>query len=183
MLPVIREIAPASALDLGCNVGWYALRLAALGIPTVGVEGYPPYYRTALYAARRSRSPSQRLAIAVMMIDVENARLLPQIECTLFLSIWHHLVREQGFDAATGVLREVWRRTDKVLFFESGEEEMRTYFHLPEMVPDARTWFTSYLGEVCAGASVRHLGRHHGGTDGSRVAWRNLFALVRENSA
>ena len=180
MLPLIRSVAPGSALDIGCNVGWYTVELATLGIPTLGVEGYPPYYRTALYAARRSRS--ERASILPMMIDDQNTRLLPQVDCTLFLSIWHHIVHKRGLAGATNVLREVWRKTDKVLFFESGEREMGRDFGLPEMLPDARTWLSSYLANISDGADVRHLGVHHGGNGGSEVAWRNLFALVRENS-
>ena len=181
MLPVIREVAPASAADIGCNVGWYSQRLASLGIPTVGIEGYAPYYRTALYSAKRA--PSRKLAITVMTIDEENVRLLPRDDCTLFLSIWHHLVRDQGLDEATAVLSGVWRRTGKVLFFESGEQEMGPEYRLPNLTPDPRQWFTRYLGDVCVGAEVRHLGLHHGGEGGPDVAWRNLFAVARRVGA
>ena len=181
MLPVIRELEPASALDIGCNVGWYSLQLASLGIPTIGIEAYAPYYRTALYAAKRA--PSRKFAIAAMTIDEENVRLLPGVDCTLFLAIWHHLVQDLGLDQATAVLSGVWRRTGKVLFFESGEEEMGPEYRLPELTPDARGWFTRYLGEVCVGAEVRHLGLHHGGEGGEGVAWRNLFAVVRRVGA
>src|SRR5581483_12402316 len=54
MQPVIVELAPKSAADVGCNAGWFTLQLGRMGISTVGIEGHPPYYRTALTAVRRS---------------------------------------------------------------------------------------------------------------------------------
>jgi hypothetical protein len=180
MLPLIRDIQPRSALDIGCSIGWFSLKLAALQIPTVGIEGYPPYYRTAIYAAKRSKADN--CAVAVMMLDGRTARLLPRVDCTLLLSVWHHLVQRYGLSDASSILSEVWQRTEKVLFFESGEKEMGPEYGLPAMEPDARTWFTEYLEGVCTNGAVRHLGLHDAGSDDGRVKSRNLFAVVREPS-
>jgi hypothetical protein len=180
MLPVIRDVQARSALDIGCSIGWFSLKLAALDIPTVGVEGYPPYYRTAIYAAKRAKADN--FAVAVMMLDGQTVRLLPRVDCTLLLSVWHHLVQQYGLSDASSILFEVWQRTDKILFFESGEKEMGPEYGLPAMEPDARTWLTEYLEQVCAKGSVRHLGLHHAGSGDGRVKWRNLFAVVRDAS-
>src|SRR5262249_35727994 len=154
--------------DVGCNVGWYCFKLASLGIPTAGVEGYPPYYRTAIYAG--SRLKVDNVAIVPMMLNETNVRVLPTADCTLFLAVWHHAVRSSGVPTATAILSAVWQRTDKVLFFESGETEMGPAFGMPELTPDARTWFADYLTRVCPGASIRHLGLHHAGNGGGAVA-------------
>src|SRR3954447_6857586 len=53
MAAVLDEVNPASALDIGANVGWFTHKLASRGVPVVGVESNPKYYRTALYALRR----------------------------------------------------------------------------------------------------------------------------------
>jgi hypothetical protein len=180
MLPLIQDLQPRSAMDIGCSVGWFSLKLAALQIPTVGVEGYPPYYRTAIYAAKRLKADN--FAAAVMMLDERTVRLLPRVDCTLLLSVWHHLVQQYGLSGATSILSEVWQRTNRVLFFETGEKEMGPEYGLPAMEPDAQTWLTEYLGGVCSNASVRHLGLHHAGTGDGSVRWRNFFAVVRETS-
>jgi SAM-dependent methyltransferase len=181
MLPVIEELEPESALDIGCNAGWFTLNLAALGIPTVGLEAFPPYYRTAIYAVKRARA--QNVAVMATELNERTSRLLPDVDCTLFLAVWHHFVQQYGMDGATELLCEVWRHTSKMLFFESGEREMGPEFGLPALEPDARIWFTNYLRETCPGATVRHLGIHHAGDGGDRIAWRNLFALVRPNES
>ena len=178
MTPVLDEVAPRTALDIGCNTGWFVLSLAARGIPTVGVERDPASYRTALYAARRSPSGG-RVGVLAMRLGEETAELLPRADCVLFLSTWHHLVREAGLDAAGRLLEAVWERTGRVLFFDTGESEMPPSFRLPAMEPDPRAWLTAYLAARCAGGTVQHLGRHQGGWQGRDPVYRNLFAVRR----
>src|SRR5436309_14162070 len=89
MLPVIEELGLRDALDIGCNVGWYVLELASRGIPAIGVEGHPPYYRTALLALQQSEI--QDAGILVMTVTQTNASLLPDSDCVIVLALWHHL--------------------------------------------------------------------------------------------
>src|SRR5512146_892795 len=117
-----------------------------------------------------------------MEINPRSVELLPHVDATLFLAVWHHFVQQFGLEAATAMLSQVWRRTATVLFFETGEQEMEATFGLPPMEPDPRTWLTEYLLTNCDGASVRHLGLHHAGGSGEHVAWRNLFAVIRNPS-
>lgn len=179
MEPVIAQANAQTAVDVGCAQGWFALNLAARGIPTVGVESYPANYRTALYSARRS-GLSEKFGLLVLSVGPETASLLPPADCTLFLSIWHHLVRDYGLERATEILATVWRRTGKILFFETGELEMPAYYHLPDMQPDVRTWLERYLSDVCEGSVVEHLGNHHGGWHEGESIYRNLFVLRRD---
>jgi SAM-dependent methyltransferase len=172
MLPIVREQKVMSAVDVGCNLGWFTINFGKLGIPVVGIEQHPPYYRTVLYGVRKSRLSN--VGVLVMRLDPENAPLVPRADCLMLLSIWHHLVREQGKPAADEVLRQLWDRTGKVLFFDTGENEMPATYGLPAMVPDARTWLTGYLTEICEGGEVRHLGMHQSGE-----FRRNLFAVIR----
>ena len=171
--PFVDELKLRDAADIGCNTGWFTLRLAERGVTTVGVEAHPPYLRTAIYAARRSGLSN--VGILSLTINETNVGLLPSVDGVLFLSIWHHLVRSEGFDAATEILRVTWSRTRRALFFETGQSEMEPEYGLPPMVPDPTTWLANYLGEVCDGATLRHLGHHQSGDD----LKRNLFAVVR----
>jgi SAM-dependent methyltransferase len=178
MAPVLDEASPRTALDIGCNSGWFVLALAGRGIPTVGVERDPASYRTVLYAARRSPA-GERVGVLAMRLGEETAALLPRADCVLFLSTWHHLVREIGLEAAGRVLGSVWERTGRVLFFDTGESEMPASFGLPAMGPDPGEWVASYLAERCPGGTVEHLGRHQGGWDGPEPVYRSLFAVRR----
>jgi hypothetical protein len=171
--PVVAELKLRDAVDIGCNTAWFTLRLAERGVTTIGIEAHPPYFRTAVYAARRSGYPN--VGILSLTIDETNVEMLPSVDGVLFLSIWHHLVRSEGFDSATEILRVTWSRARRVLFFDTGQSEMDPDYGLPPMVPDPTTWLTNYLGEVCEGGTLRHLGHHHSGEG----LTRNLFAVIR----
>jgi hypothetical protein len=54
------------------------------------------------------------------------------------------------------LLGMIWDRTGKVLFFDSGEDEMTPDFELPEMTPDSRSWLAGYLAETCEGSRIEH---------------------------
>ena len=108
-----------------------------------------------------------------------SVELLPYADVVLFLAVWHHLTRAYGLEPATAILRVVWARTRRVLFFETGEREMSPDFRLPAMEPDAQTWLTAFLAEVCEGGGVRHLGRHAAFDAAGNPVERNLFAVER----
>jgi len=176
---VLDEVHPISALDLGCNFGYFTLALGERGIPTVGIEIDPTAYRTALYARRKSGL--DHVAILVLRLELPTVDLLPSADAVLFLSLWHHLVQAHGLEGATAVLERVWEHTRRVLFFDTGESEMPPSYGLPRMTPDARTWLTSYLTETCPGAELRHLGVHAAFAPDGSPCTRNLLAVLRSD--
>jgi hypothetical protein len=179
MRPVLEATMPRTAVDIGCNAGWFTLELGRLGIPTLGVESHPPYYRAALAAVHRSGL--RNVGIVAIELSPGTMGLLPQADCILFLSVWHHLVREGGLGGATSFLQQTWQHTRRIMFFETGEsEEFRgAGFGLPEMLPDTRQWLRSYLTATCAEGAVSYLGAHPSGSGSS--ATRNLFAIKRSS--
>lgn len=176
---VLDECAPRSALDIGCNRGFFTLSLATRGIPTTGVESDPPAYRTALYAIRKAGVEDAGLLI--LTVRPGNVHLLPAADAVLFLSLWHHFVREHGLEGATSVLEALWDRTNRVLFFDTGESEMPESYGLPPMTPEPCDWLAGYLARTCTRAAVVHLGQHEAfGPDGN-TCLRNLFAVIRRS--
>jgi hypothetical protein len=178
MQPIIEEQGVKSALDVGANTGWFAFSLAERGIPTIAVERMARHVRIGLYVRKRARLCSS-VGFLVMEVTPDNVELLPYAECIIFLSIWHHIVREHGLEGATAVLRGLWEKTGKVLFFETGENEMPTSYGLPPMTPDAGTWLATYLQESCPGSRVVPLGLHVALDSDNVPARRNLFAILR----
>jgi hypothetical protein len=174
----IDDLDVQSAVDIGANIGWFVFAFDALGIPAVGVEREARSVRIALYARQRTPQPS-RASFLVLDLDPTTLRFVPPADCVVCLSVWHHFVRDVGLEPATRMLRGIWERTNKVLFFETGENEMPLSWGLPRMEPDSATWLTSYLEETCTGSRIVHLGRHDAGLDGATTAMRNLFAIVR----
>lgn len=180
MEPVIARLDVKSAMDVGANAGYFPIKLASGGVPVVALDSDPKNVRTATTAVRRNRLNN----VGVMELELRPGTLglLPVTDCTLVLSLWHHLVREQGLDTATDLLREIWSRTGKVMFFDSGEDEMPEWFHLPPMLPTPDAWLSKYLHENCAGGRVEHLGRHRAFDAAGLPTDRALFAVTRESA-
>ena len=177
MVPVLEAERVESVLDVGCNVGYYVLRLAEQGFRCVGVEDDPPAYRTALLAMRRSRL--ENVGLQIMHVTPVSADLLPAADATLLLSTWHHFVRSFGFEGATEIVRQVWGRTERVLFFDTGADEMGDEYGLPPLEPDPRSWIERYLREHCQLSEILHLGEHDAFSPEGRPVRRDLFAAVR----
>jgi hypothetical protein len=178
--PVVEELGVRSAVDIGANEGFFSLRLGRLGVPTVAVESAPTSYRTALLAVKRSGLDN--VGILTLGVHAETVDLMPSADATVFLSIWHHLVKMQGLATATAITTRLWEGTRRVMFFDTGEEEMDPSFRLPAMEPDSETWLRRYLSESCPGSEIRHLGRHAAFDSFGNPAVRNLFAVVRAGS-
>ena len=175
--PLLERAEARTALDLGCNVGFFTLKLAQEGIAAVGVESHPTFYRTALYAKRRLGLTN--VGFLVLTLTPATVELLPEVDVVVFLALWHHLVRTHGLDEATAMLEAIWRRTRRMLVFETGENEMPASYGLPPMAPDPRTWLADYLARACEGGEVVHLGLHSAQAPDGAECGRNLFAVLR----
>jgi SAM-dependent methyltransferase len=168
-----------SALDVGCNMGYFTILLAERGIPTIGVERRPTAYRTALYAMRKAAA--RNAGILTLSVEPETLHLLPGADLVLCLAVWHHLVNEFGPATADAMLEEIWAHSRRVLVFETGESETPAEYGLPAMEPDPRAWIERHLRRVCPGGDVVHLGRHSAPRPGGGTCMRNLFAVVRRD--
>lgn len=177
----IRNLAVGSAMDVGCQIGYFDFELASKGIPTLGVDLEDRSLRIARYAARKTGTSD--LGFLHMKVSPTTVDLLPEVDLVLVLSIWHHWVRYYGLEDATSILTRLWQRSRVVMFFETGENEMPAEYGLPEMVPTPQQWIGSYLEQTCAGAEVTHLGQFKafgpGGDNTHNMALRSLFEVRR----
>lgn len=169
-----------SCVDIGCNSGFFAITLAEMGLNVIGIEGDPRYVQIMNHTIRRTSK--RNVGVLAIQLSLENAELIPVVDCILFLSVWHHVVMNKGLVEATDLLRRIWDKTEKVLFFETGELEMPLRYNLPEMRPEPKEWITGYLVESLCGAEVFHLGTHMAFAPDGKRATRNLFACVRRGN-
>ena len=152
----VERLKPATAVDIGCNVGFFTLSLAERGVAAVGLERYPRFLRMAQYAARRAGLSN----VALMNADLVPGSMwmVPQADVVLLLSVYHHWVRYFGVEAAREMLKETWDRAGMALFFETGESELPGWFKSMDLGSDPQSYLRAHLEEVCAGSTVRCLG-------------------------
>ena len=158
-----RELAglgqPGAAMDLGAQLGYFSLRMGEAGWLCLAVEASPVPHEMSRLIQQAAAIPN--VAHRRMQLDAESVHRLPRVDVVLFLSLWHHLCRVEGFDKAKHILREVLRRTGKVCFFETGQSDethMAWARTLPAMEPDPRTWLARLLIE-CGARHVCELGQ------------------------
>lgn len=176
-----------SAMDIGCNVGFFCFSLAEKGIPTLGVEADERVLRIARYAARKINTSA--VSFLNMHVSPENVRLLPSVDVVTVMSVWHHWCGSYGFEEATKLLGTIWSKSQKLMFFESGQRDIMgadglPKYGLPKMEPSPKEWFTRYLDKTCIGGRVYHVGDFpafsSSGNGQEPDTIRTLFRLSRE---
>jgi SAM-dependent methyltransferase len=183
METIISTVKARTAVDIGCNVGFFSGQMAKRGISTLGIEMDSRYFRIANYWRRRLEISN--LGFLNMAVSVDTVALVPDADAILLLSVWHHWVRYFGLENATRLLSEIWRRCNKVLFFETGESEMPPRYRLPPMLPEPAEWLENYLHANCEGGEVRHLGKFKAFAPSdcpSTIVMRNLWAIIRASA-
>ena len=173
----------SSALDIGCNTGYFCFSLAYKGIPVLGLDRDDRFLRIAQHAARKMKVPN--VGFCKMDLTLDTVHLLPDVDLVLLLSVWHHWVRAFGLDAAGELLLAVWRKSRKVMYFETGEAEMPPEFGLSMLKASPRQWLEDYLNAMCADSQVTWLGTFKAfapqGNETEAVVYRNLFKVTRLN--
>jgi len=154
----LRCIGGGSALDIGCNLGFLSFQLANNDFFCLGIEGERLLYH--LCTLEKEVGKFQNAVFMEAFVDGELCKKLPMVDVTLFLSVFHYLVRESGLDAATRVMAGLLEKTRKIMFFETGQSNERNASwarYLPEMHPNPLEWIERYF--ISLGASkVNYLG-------------------------
>jgi hypothetical protein len=177
---VVAEVGAVTAVDIGANAGFFSLSLAERGLDVAAVEADPRFGRIIAHRAHHAGLEAT-VALMELTIDERTADLVPAADAVLFLSVWHHLVRRDGVEQAGAVLRTLWARARKVLFFDTGQTEMGADFRLPDMSPSPREWIAAYLGDQCEHGTVEWYGTHQAFGPRREPATRELFAVRREH--
>lgn len=95
LLDLWQQVEPAfpadmtgkTVLDIGCNAGFYSLRLHARGAQVTGIEHDPHYLGQARFAARELGADIEYLQMDVYDVD----RLGRQFDYVLFMGVLYHL--------------------------------------------------------------------------------------------
>ncbi len=146
-----------SLKDIGCCVGFFCHKAAEnYGMNTIGLDMNNRYLRIAKYTSKHVENGEKELFLN-LKIDIDTVKILPTTDSTILFSVWHHWVFYYGLNIATVILKEVWSKTNKVLLFESGEEETKEEFNLP-FDKKATEWLNEYLLRVLPNAKVKEIG-------------------------
>ena len=130
------KISGGSAMDIGCNLGFFVLSLAEKGFFTIGVDTQPGFKVYSEYAVKKA--DLHNAVFSTIEIAPDNigspksskyysntsfpVNSLPTVDIVIFMSVWHHWINAYGFVKSKHMLRILWEKTNYALFFESGED-------------------------------------------------------------
>lgn len=168
--------------DIGSCVGYFCISCALeYDMLTLGVDMNDKFLRISRFATPKKLN--NRCNFINLVVNEESASFLPRTDITLCLSIWHHWVFNYGLVAATKILIQLWNSSNRILFFESGEEEVREEFALPYPTHQkASEWLYDYLKTNLNGSKVEHVGKFLAGDYPHYVIKNNkrtLFKITR----
>jgi len=166
-----------SALDFGCNIGFFSFKLAENGAGlVVGIDTE----RGAILAAEKIKQLTrvQNVAFCQHEVTQENVFLLGEFDVILFMSVFHHINYKYDMDEAKIVLKELIKRTREVMFFETGQGDqsfgvMATA--MPKIESKEALVFVRELLCSCGAKTVKVLGKTEVKLDSNRY----LFAVSR----
>ena len=152
-----------SLKDIGCCAGFFCHKAAeTYNMNTIGIDSDERFLRIAQYTKNNVKNGKNE-TFCNMLINEKNADILPQTDVTILFSIWHHWCYRYGLNKATEILKMVWSKTNHVLLFESGQEELKKKFKLP-FDKKASDWLWDYLSSNLKGVKIEKVGEFAIGT-------------------
>ncbi len=110
------EEPESSVLDLGCNEGYFALRLASEGYWVTGIDADAGYLRVAKFLQQRYLV--NRASFYQLTANKEDLLSLPTFDVVIFMSVFQKWCSQYEFGEAFDMLRVLWQKTNRIMFFE-----------------------------------------------------------------
>ena len=173
---------PSSVLDIGCAEGYFSMALAKNGNFVTALEGKKQRALIGQVTARMNGI--NNVAFYNCNLDTEMAKTLPVFDNVLCLAVWHHWVRLQDLDYANKLLKMIWSKTKKRMFFETGLTELPVEFKLNGR---DETWLLANLNSVLGDIKITKLGESSSfssetflevGTKHDSETFKRMFYLI-----
>ena len=134
-----------SFMDIGSQIGYFTFQAAKEGGVSFGVERNKRYCEVA-HAIKSIRN-MDHVAFLNIGIDSFTVKGLPNVDVLCCMSIYHHWVRESGFEEADKIFTELTNRTQSIFFDtgQSNEQNVDWAKSLEFMNPNPIAWIETYL--------------------------------------
>ncbi len=145
-----------SVFDFGCAEGFFSISLAKKGFLVTGLEQKRDRFKIAQLAS--DMLGVKNVSYFNLKVDETYVSCFPSFDFILCLAVWHHWVRFFGFDCANRMLKILWQKTNKIMFFETGLSELPESFNMPEISGDPDVWLHEFLEELLPDSAVNVIG-------------------------
>ena len=173
------EKPESSILDLGCNEGYFTLRLASEGFWVCGIDADPGYLRVARFL--QQKYSVHGASFYQLTANKDTILRLPTFDVVIFMSVFQKWCSQFGFSEAFSMLSTLWQRTKRIMFFEMPDslesaDSFKTVLpHMGETKEECRDYIKNTLGGL-GSCSVTWIADND---MDYRPERRSLFAITR----
>ena len=104
-------------LDLGSAEGVFLKKASELEIFSLGIEADERRFLLSNYIDEKNIY--REYGVIFNKISLKSIKSLPKFDSTLYLSVHHHILANSGEKKATLILKEIFNRCEKSMFFET----------------------------------------------------------------
>lgn len=138
-----------SYVDIGCQIGYFVFSLAST-YPNLQAHGIDQELASSLYnKALHKLYTLENCNFSRLLVDKNTVKDIKPATVISLLSVWHHIVYNQGKPSGDRIIQEL-RKKCKYFVFETGqfdEKGMPWTQSLDFMGNDPDTWLVHYLKE------------------------------------
>ncbi len=152
----------ASLLDLGCDQGYFTFGLAGMYTKVLGMDTCASTQEECLRRRDEHKDEFGHVTFACGgALNVAHDLLPEQHTTILYMSVHHHVIAQEGWEAADACLRQLSEGCSQ-MFFDMGQKDERCPQHLwhrllPEM-PDPSVWLEGYIRKCTRFSKVSLIG-------------------------
>ncbi len=118
-LDVIFKNIPKDAkniIDIGSNNGFFSIKLAQKGYQVIGYEPTDKFVESSNMICRKYGI--NNAAFYKIGLDKDSSESLFDADISLVLSVLHNWVTQFDYNTAIDILKNIWAKTNKTMFFE-----------------------------------------------------------------
>ena len=138
-------------LDVGSQLGYFVYKIneANSSIIATGIEMNKVSYLYSVFVGILNNSINTSFINSELTAD--NVRNIPSYDVISCLNVFHHIVHFRGFEEADKIMKDLYKKTNKCLIFETGQYNEKGHYWTNDLVFMEDTpikWIIDYLKKL-----------------------------------
>ena len=122
-------------IDVGSNNGFFSIKLAQKGYQVIGYEPTDKFVESSNMICRKY--DINNAVFYKIGLDKDSSESLFDADISLVLSVLHNWVKQSDYNTAIEILKNIWSKTNKIMFFELADtidnEYIASFDTMPSM--------------------------------------------------
>ncbi len=144
---ISENLVGKNCLDIGCQSGYFSLRMASDGYWVTGLDSDEIILDKA--NLMKKKHAIQNVSFANFKVNLESVSSLQVFDNIIYLSIHHHMIKVYGFETASEILKVLCQKTKYHMFFDfpylDAYKGNELFSDIPDMGDNPDEWIKNYL--------------------------------------